>query len=107
MECHIIIFKAIKVEISRSLGIKMKMVAIRVEVVVGTQMKVNDVGSGLLMKMTVVEGTNGGMMVMILRGEVVLVTFPTSGGETGQMMTMQGQEEDISHGVVVILVCYT
>lgn len=79
----------------------MKSVAIGVEVVVGTLIKLEDgVGNGMRMKMMIVEETNGGMMVMILRGEVVLVTVPTSGGETGQIMTMQDQEEDISHGVV-------
>lgn len=100
IEYHIIV-KAIKMEISRSLGIKMRAVVIRVEVVVGTQMKVeDDVGSGMIMKVMVIQGTDGGVMV-ILGGER-LVTVPAPGGETEQMVTMQGQEENVSHGVVVI-----
>lgn len=101
MTCHY--FKAVKQEISRrGFRIKVKMVAIKVEVVVGNQLKVeDDVGGGMIMKMMVVEGIDGGMMVMTLRREVLLMTFLTSGGETGQVMTAQGQKEDLRHGVIL------
>jgi hypothetical protein len=105
--CHIIL-KEIIVEISRSLGIKMKMVVIGVEVGVGKQTKVEDsVGSGIMAKMMVVEETDGRIIMMILRGEVALVTVPASGGARGWMRTTQSQEEDIRRGVLVTVVSYT
>lgn len=103
----IIILKEIIVEISRSLGIVMKMIVIGIEVVVGRWMKVEDrIGSGKMAKMMVLEETDGRIIMMILRGEMALVTVPASGGARGQMRTTQGQEEDISHGVLVTVVSY-
>lgn len=103
----IIILKEIIVEISRSLGIKMKMVVIGIEVVVGRWTKVEGrIGSGIMAKMMVLEETDGRIIMMVLRGEVALVTVPASGGARGQMRTTQGQEEDISRGVRVTVVSY-
>lgn len=102
-----IILKEIIVEISRSLGIVMKMIVIGIEVVVGRWMKVvGRIGSGIMAKMMVLEETDGRIIMMILRGEVALVTVPASGGARGQMRTTQSQEEDISHGVLVTVVSY-
>lgn len=104
----IIILKEIIVEISRSLGIKMKMVVIRIEVVVGRWTKVEGrIGSGIMTEMMAVEEADGGIIMMVLRGEVALVTVLAIGGARGQMRTTQGQEEDISHGVLVTVVSYS
>jgi hypothetical protein len=103
-----IILKEIVVEISRSLGIKKKMVLIGIEVVVGRWTKVEGrIGSGIMTKMMVLEETDGRIIMMVLRGEVALVTVPVSGGARGQMRTTHGQEEDISRGVQVNVVSYT
>lgn len=103
----VIILKEIIVEISRSLGIKMKMVIIGIRVVVGRWMKVEGrIGSGIMAKVIVLEETDGRIIMMVLRGEVAQVTVPASGGARGKMRTTQGQEEDVSHGVPVIVVFY-
>jgi hypothetical protein len=103
----IAVLKEIIVEISRSLGIKMKMVVIGIEVVVGRWTKVEgSIRSGIMAKMMVLEETDGKIIMMVVRGEVALVTVPARGGARGQMRTAHGQEENVSHGVLVTVVSY-
>jgi hypothetical protein len=96
----IIIIKAVVVEIQRRRhSIEMKKVVIGMEVV-RTQMKVEGtIGNGTVVKIVGKEETDGGVIMIILRGEVAWVTVLPNGKAARQMMTMQGQEEAISHGV--------
>jgi predicted regulator of Ras-like GTPase activity (Roadblock/LC7/MglB family) len=80
--------KEIIIEISRSHRIKMKMVVIGIEVVVGKWTKVEgNIGNGIL-AMMMVEERDGKIIMMILR-EVALVTVAASGWARRQTRTTQ------------------
>jgi hypothetical protein len=99
LECCLI-FKAEVVEMQRRRhSIEMKKVVVGMEVG-GTQRKPEGtIGNGTTVKIMAKEETGGGVIMIILRGEVASVTVLPNGEATGQMMTLQGQEDAISHGV--------